>query len=165
MFSDRRQTSTARISITVTDFHEIGNERGCSRADIELTDTGNGKVSQGRINDPIVVSAEVYLEFFVHARQGDRYAYMPVGIGFKGTAATESRKATDNHYKEGDTRDPLGRAAFPLRSIVAKGDTTQLTLLDANPEEAEFEFSLIVQRSDGLLSVVDPTIRNRGVNM
>ncbi|MGH8113752.1 MAG: hypothetical protein ACREPS_01665 [Rhodanobacteraceae bacterium] len=165
MSADCARPATAQISITLTDFHEIGNERGCSRADIELTDTGNGNVSQGRINDPIVVSAEVYLEFFVHARQGDRYAYMPVGIAFRDVAGIDPRGAADSHRIEGNRRDPLGRAAFPLRTIAAKGDTTQLTLLDANPEPGECEFSLIVQRSDGSLSVIDPQIRNQGVNM
>ncbi|HET9819586.1 MAG TPA: hypothetical protein VFP92_10515 [Rhodanobacteraceae bacterium] len=162
MSADCARPATARISVTLTDFHEIGRERGCSRADIELTDTGNGKVSQARVNDPIVVSAEVYLEFFVHARKGDRYAYMPVGIGFREEVAGIERKQVAKN--RGDHRDPLGRAAFPLRTIAAKGDTTQLTLFDANPEPGVFEFSLVIQRSDGLLSVIDPQVRNRGVN-
>ncbi|MEO8747273.1 MAG: hypothetical protein ABI379_06430, partial [Rhodanobacter sp.] len=67
MLIDRENCSTARISITVIDFHEIGDRDSCSHADIELTDTGNGTVSQGRINDPIVVYAEAYLNFDVHA--------------------------------------------------------------------------------------------------
>src|SRR6185437_7452511 len=78
MSTDHAACATARISITVTDFHEI--DRGPSQADIELTDTGHGTVSQGRINDPIVVTAEAYLEFSVSAREGDRYTYSPVGI-------------------------------------------------------------------------------------
>ena len=156
-------SATARISVTVTDFQEIGGKHYCSHADIELTDTGNGKVSQGRINDPIMVHAEAYLDFCVHARDGDKYSYMPIGIGFNEVAGRGAREAADSDCKKGDSRDPLGRAAFPLRTIVAKGDTTQLTLFDANPEAGEFEFSLIIQRSDGLLSVVDPQIRNNPV--
>jgi hypothetical protein len=162
MSTDCAGPATARISVTLTDFHEIGRGRGCSSADIALTDTGNGKVSQGRINDPIEVSAEVYLEFLVHAREGDKYTYMPIGIGFRELPGSERRQAAASRD---DLRDTLGRAAFPLRAVSARGDTAQLSLLDANPEPADFEFSLVIQRSDGLLSVVDPQVRNRGVRM
>lgn len=158
---DREQISTARISVTVAEFDAIGGGRGCSHVEIELTDTGNGKVSQAGINAPIVVSAAVYLEFFVHAREGDRYAYMPVGIGFRNVAGIEHNVAM-TRPKEGNRGDPLGNAAFPVRQVVAKGNTTQLTLHDTNLERAEFDFSLVIQRSDGLLSVVDPQIRNSG---
>lgn len=160
MSTDCAGPATARISVTLTDFHEIGRERGCSHADIALTDTGHGKVSQGRINDIIEVTAEVYLEFLVHGQKGDKYTYMPVGIGFREVPGTKRRQAAASR---GGLRDPLGRAAFPLRTVAARGDTAQLTLFDANPEPGVFEFSLVIQRSDGLLSVVDPKIRNSGV--
>ncbi|MEO7050752.1 MAG: hypothetical protein ABI128_03730 [Rhodanobacter sp.] len=163
MLIDREHRSTARISVTVTHFHELGTKDSCSRAEIELTDTGNGRVSQGRINDLIVVHGQVYLDFDVHARQGDRYTYMPVGISFRETSGVGVREAAARHGENQAHRDPLGHAAFPLRTTVSKGDTTQLTLLDANPEPGEFEFSLIIQRSDGLLSVVDPKIHNNPV--
>jgi len=39
MSTDHAACSTARISVTVTDFLEIG--RGSTGADIELTDTGH----------------------------------------------------------------------------------------------------------------------------
>ncbi len=160
MLIDREHCSTARISITVIHFHEFGGEDSCSHADIELTDTGNGKVSQGRINDPIIVNAEVYLEFDVHARKGHGYAYSPVGISFRQTTGVRAQEAAGNHSEDQGLRDPLGHAAFPFRTTVSKGDTMQLTLFDANPEPGEFEFSLIIQRSDGVLSVVDPQIHN-----
>lgn len=161
MFIDRQHPSTARISINVAEFHEIGKGSGCTRAEIELIDTGNGKVSQAGINAPIVVSAEVYLEFFVHAREGDRYTYIPVGIGFRSEVGV-GRESAMIHSPQSDCRDPLGNAAFPVRQIVASGDTAQLTLRDANPEPGDFEFSMIIQRSDGLLGIVDPKIRNSG---
>ncbi len=163
MLIDRERRPTARISIIVIDFHEIGGRDHCTHADIELTDTGNGKVSQGRINDVIVVYAEVYLEFNVHARQGDAHTYMPVGISFRETTDVRAQEAAGNHSGDRPHRDPLGHAAFPLRTTVSKGDTTQLTLLDANPEPGKFKFSLIIQRSDGLLGVVDPKIHNNPV--
>jgi hypothetical protein len=159
MSIDRAPCSTARVSVTVTDFHEVGKE-GFSRADIELTDTGHGKVSQGRINDPIIVSAEVFLEFSVSARDGGRHLYSPVGISFKEISEIAVGEATKGRC--GD-RDPLGHAAFPMRKVASRGSTTQLTLLDTNPEPAEFKFDLVIQRSDGLLGVIDPTIRNSGV--
>lgn len=162
MLNDRSQPGTARIIVTVTEFHEIGEGRGCSHADIELVDTGNGKVSQGRINDTIVVDGDVYLEFLVQAGQGDHLAYQPVGIGFLDTVSRESAKSSDHDARETGS-DTLGNAAFPVRHVVSRGSTTQLTIYDANPERAEFEFSLLIQRSDGLLSVVDPKIRNSGV--
>lgn len=147
MFIDRAACSTARISITVTDFHEIG--RGPSQADVELTDTGHGTVSQGRINDPIVVTGAAYLEFSVSAREGDRYAYGPVGISFR--------------ELHGNSHDSLGHAAFPARRFVSLGNTMQLSLFDANPESAEFKFDLVVQRSDGTLGVIDPQIHNNPI--
>lgn len=162
MSTERTGCSTARISVTVTEFRAIDDKGGCSRADVELIDTGHGRVSQGRINDPIVVSGEVYLDFFVSARQGDRYTYSPVGISFRevsGSAPGEGVEA-----REGGC-DPLGHAAFPVRTVAARGSTTQLTLLDANPERAEFKFDLAIQRSDGALGLIDPKIRNRGVFM
>ena len=162
MLNERSQPGTARISVTVTEFHALGDGRGCSHADIELIDTGNGKVSQGRINDTIVVDGNVYLEFLVQAGQGDRHAYQPVGMGFLDTACRESAKSASDAARERGG-DALGNAAFPVRRVVARGSTTQLTIYDANPERAEFEFSLLIQRSDGLLSVVDPKIRNSGV--
>ena len=147
MSTDHTTCVTARISVTVTDFHEIG--RGPSQADIELTDTGHGTVSQGRINDAIVVTAEAHLEFSVPTREGDRYTYNPVGISFK-------------ELRGGD-RDLLGHAAFPTRSFVSRGGTLQLSLFDANPEPAEFKFDLVIQRSDGLLGIIDPTVRNNPI--
>jgi hypothetical protein len=158
MSTDHAACSTARISITVTDFHEIG--RGPSQADIELTDTGHGTVSQGRINDPIVVTAEAHLEFSVSARKGDRYTYSPVGISFKELPAGARAKAIG---RRGGARDPLGHAAFPARRFVARGNTLQLSLFDANPEPAEFKFDLVIQRSDGTLGVIDPTVRNNPI--
>ncbi|HJR14034.1 MAG TPA: hypothetical protein VJ833_09080 [Rhodanobacteraceae bacterium] len=158
MSTDQAACSTARISITVSDFHEIG--RGSSRADMELIDTGHGTVSQGRINDPIVVTAEAHLEFSVSAREGDRYTYSPVGISFKETSDAASDAASDQHC---GGRDPLGHAAFPTRRFVSRGSTLQLSLFDANPEPGEFKFDLVIQRSDGALGVLDPGIENRGV--
>ena len=150
MSTDHAACSTARISITVTDFHEIG--RGPSQADIELTDTGHGTVSQGRINGPIVVTAEVHLEFSVSAREGDRHTYSPIGISFN-----------EMSRRRGGGHDPLGHAAFPTRRFVSRGSTLQLSLFDANPEPAEFKFDLVIQRSDGALGVIDPQIQNSGV--
>jgi hypothetical protein len=131
----------------VTDFHEIGH--GPSRADVELIDTAHGTVSQGRINDPIVVTDEVYLEFSIATCGNDRHTYSPVGISFREIHAYE--------------RDPLGHAAFPARRFVSRGGTVQLSLFDANPEPAEFKFDLMIQRSDGSLGVIDPQIRNNPV--
>lgn len=158
MSTDHAVCTTARISITVTDFHEIG--RGSSRADMELIDTGHGRVSQGRINDPIVVTTEAHLEFSVSGREGDRYTYSPVGISFKETSGTASEVASDQGC---GGRDPLGHAAFPARRFVSHGGTLQLSLFDANPEPGKFKFDLMIQRSDGSLGVIDPGIENRGV--
>lgn len=159
MSTDRAACSTARISVTVTEFHEIGGRGGYSRADVELTDTGHGKVSQGRINGPIVVSDEVYLEFSVFGRDGDRDTYSAAGISFKevrGEPNAESLEAGK------DERDPLGHAAFPMRTAVSRGRTMQLTVYDANPVRATFKFDLIIQRSDGALGVIDPPVENKG---
>lgn len=159
MSTDCATCSTARISVTVIDFHEIGEKGGYSSADVELTDTGHGKVSQGRINGTIVVSAEAYLEFSVSAREGDRYTYSPVGISFRevrGAASAEEAKAGHGEH------DPLGHAAFPMRTAVSRGRTTQLTVYDANPERATFKFDLVIQRSDGALGIIDPPVENKG---
>lgn len=158
MSTERSACATASISVTVTDFHESG--RGPSQADVELTDTGHGAVSQGRVNDTIVVTAEAYLEFSVSAREGDRYAYSPVGISFKELPGGARAKVIG---RRGGARDPLGHAAFPARRFVARGGTLQLSLFDANPEPAEFKFDLVIQRSDGTLGVIDPTVRNNPI--
>lgn len=163
MSRDCTQPSSARISVTITEFNPIGGRQSCSRADIELTDTGDGAVSQGRINDPILVNAEVYLNFDVHAGPGDSYTYLPIGIGFRDMTFAETMPAAKSRGGNCDSRDPLGRAAFPTRTLVSRGDTAQLTLFDLNPDRVTFEFNLIVQRSDGLLGVIDPEIRNSGV--
>lgn len=158
MSTDRTHCSTARISVTVTDFHEIGRES--SRADIELTDTGHGTVSQGRINDPIVVTAEVYLEFSVRAKDDDRYSYSPVGVSFREVRGGASAEMGERRL--GD-RDPLGHAAFPTRAFASRGKIMQFSLFDAIPEPGEFKFDLIIQRSDGRLGIIDPTIKNNPV--
>lgn len=163
MNSDCVSPSSAHVSITITEFNPIGSRQSCSHADIELTDTGNGAVSQGRINDPIVVNAEVYLNFVVHAGRGDSHSYVPLGVGFRDTLLAEAEQMARRRSGDCNSRDPLGRAAFPTRTLVSRGDTAQLTLFDANPERAAFDFSLIVQRSDGLLGVIDPKIINSGV--
>ena len=163
MSSDRMQPRSARVSVTITEFNAIGGRQSCSRADIELTDTGDGTVSQASINGPIVVDAEVYLNFVVHAGRGDTYSYLPIGVGFRDTTLAEAAQTVETRGGQCDSRDPLGRAAFPMRTLMSRGDTAQLTLFDANPTRAEFDFTLIVQRSDGLLGVVDPKIINRGV--
>lgn len=161
--ADHVQTHSAHISVTITEFNAIGGGESCSRADIELTDTGDGTVGQGRINGPIEVNAEVYLNFAVHAGRDDGYSYVPIGVGFRDTTLGEATRMARSPGADRGSRDPLGRAAFPMRTLVSRGDTAQLTLFDANPERAEFDFSLIVQRSDGLLGVIDPKIINRGV--
>jgi hypothetical protein len=160
MSIERAGCSTARISVTVTDFHEIREKGGCSRADVELIDTAHGKVSQARINAPIVVSAEVYLDFFVSTQEDEGFTYSLVGVSFKEVADIAPREMINDRCGEGD---PLGHAAFPMRTFVSRGSTTQLTLFDANPEPAEFKFDLVIQRSDGLLGLIDPGIRNSGV--
>lgn len=158
MSTERAACTTASISVIVTDFHEIG--RGPSQADIELTDTGHGTVSQGRVNDPIVVTAEAYLEFSVSAREGDRYTYSPVGVSFKELAGSARAKVAS---RRGGGCDPLGHVAFPARRFVSRGSTLQLSLFDANPEPAEFKFDLVIQRSDGSLGIIDPKIRNNPI--
>lgn len=163
MLIECKNRPTARISITVIDFHALGGEQSCSKAEITLTDTGRGRVSQGRANDAIVVYGEVYLDFDVHARQRDRYSYSPVGMSFKETSGGEAKEAGGHDSRDRPHCDPLGHAAFPVRTTVSKGDTMQLTLLDANPEPGEFDFSVIIQRSDGALGVVDPKIHNNPI--
>lgn len=163
MRTETEQRPTARISIAVTDFQEIGRGDGCSSADVELTDTGNGNVFQSGVNAPIEVRAEVYLEFSVTSRSGDNHGYLPIGIGFKGMPAHPSRKAAIRQGDGCEHGDLLGSAAFPMRTHASKGNAAQLTVLDANPAPAEFKYSLFIQRSDGALSVIDPKIKNTGV--
>lgn len=162
MHTECAMPTTARIAITVTEFHEIGDRKGPTRANVKLITTGNGKVSQGRANDPIDVYGLVYLEFCVETGHGgDRYAYSPVGISFRETPCATAGK--DRRRKAGELRDPLGRAAFPLRTFVSRGDTSELVLLDTNPEPGEFKYDLVIQRSDGVTGIIDPPIRNRGI--
>ena len=155
MSNDREPCSTARIAVAVTAFYEIGRE--VCRADIQLTDTGHGAVSQARINDPIVVHREAYLDFFVFAREGDRYTYSPVGISFK--EVCDGGEVAERHEVG---RDLLGHAAFPVRTFASRDRVMQLSIFDANPEPAEFKFDLVIQRSDGLLGIIDPPVKNKG---
>lgn len=163
MFIDRNAPGTARISVAVTEFREIG--RGPCRADVALTDTGNGSVSQAGVNDTIVVYADVYLDFQVSGAREDRNSYMPIGIAFQACATNRAQPQAENNAAGTGGRDPLGRAAFPLRATVSKRDGAQLTVFDANPEPNEFKFSLVVQRSDGALGIIDPPVKNNGGNM
>lgn len=155
--------STARIAVTITEFREVG--RGFSRADVALTDTGNGKVSQARVNDMIVVHKEVYLDFRISGVGDDRHSYLPIGISFQARHGRPSGNEVENQGACAGNPDLLGRAAFPMRTTVSKRDGAQLTVFDANPEPNEFKFSLVIQRSDGVLGVIDPAIGNRGTNM
>ena len=148
MSTDPVQLSTVQISITVIGFHKIGGTTSFSSANILVVNTGEGAISQSKSNDPIVVNKAVNIGIVLHAEKGDKYSYYPVGIAFK----------------EGKSTDPLGNNAFPTRTIVSGSGGAQLTLSDANPEENSFEFGLIVQRSDGELSVIDPKIENSGRN-
>lgn len=163
MSSEKNACSTARISVNVTEFRELS--RGPCRADVALVDTGNNKVSQGRANDTIIVYEEVYLDFQVSGAADDRYAYMPIGISFQARAGNPPEREVQNHGGCADNPDPLGRAAFPWRATASKRDGAQLSVFDANPERNEFKFSLVIQRSDGALGLIDPPIRNNGVNM
>jgi hypothetical protein len=101
----------------------------------------------------------VYFEFSVHAREGDRHTYSPVGISFKEVAGANAETA----HRDRGGRDPLGHTAFPTRTFVSRGNTLQLSLFDANPEPGEFKFDLIIQRSDGTLGIIDPAIRNNPI--
>ncbi len=148
MSTDPVQLTTAQISITVTVFHKIGGTHNFSNADIVVANTGEGAISQDKSNDPIVVNKAVNIGIAVYASEGDKFSYYPVGIAFQ----------------EGNSDDPLGNSAFPTRTIVSTKSGSQLTLSDANPEENSFEFGVIIQRSDGFLSVIDPQIRNSGTN-
>ncbi len=161
MHTECASTAIARIGVTVTGFHEIGDKKGCTHADVELLDVSMGRVTQAGINATIVVHGMVYLDFFVGAAKGDRYSYSPVGISFRETPRNKSTKG--GRGKAVALRDPLGHAAFPLHTIAVKGDTAQLTVFDANPEPADFKFDLIIQRSDGLTGIIDPGLKNRGI--
>lgn len=163
MFIERNAPSTARISVTVTEFREVG--RGPSRADVALTDTGNGSVSQARVNDTIIVYAAVYLDFHVSGAHDERYSYIPIGISFQARPVNAPEHAAEDRAAHAGNPDPLGRAAFPLRATVSKREGSQLTVFDANPEPNEFKFSVVIQRSDGALGIIDPPVRNNGGNM
>ncbi|MGH8115099.1 MAG: hypothetical protein ACREPS_08630, partial [Rhodanobacteraceae bacterium] len=91
--------------------------------------------------------------------------YMPIGIGFQAGPGRRSGHEVENQGTCAGDPDPLGRVAFPMRTTVSKRDGAQLTVVDANPEPNEFKFSLIIQRSDGTLGIIDPPIKNSGTNM
>ena len=142
---------TAQIAITVKNFYPINGGGGCSKAVYKLVSNGAGNVSHKVVNgqDVFEVKAKVYLEFSVLAPSGRKLTYRPSVICFK-----QSLGKTD----------PLGDKAFPERSIVAQGNAKLLRVKDINPESADFDFSLSIQRSDGAVGVIDPKIRNRGIN-
>lgn len=162
MFNERSSSSTARISVTVAEFVQF--QRGFSRAEVALIDTGNSQVSQARPNDPIIVYGEVFLDFQVVGASHDQYSYMPIGIGFQAKPGA-MENAVANDAACANNPDPLGRAAFPMRAVASKREGAQLTVFDANLEPNDFKFGLIIQRSDGELGIIDPPIRNRGTNM
>jgi hypothetical protein len=83
---------------------------------------------------------------FILANSGG-YQNQPIGISFKQTNVGMA--------------DPTGATNFSVGSI-AHG---ALVIHDDLRNNTDYEYSLIIQRSDGLLSVVDPQVRNRGVNM
>lgn len=148
MSTDPVQLATVQVSVTVTNFHHIGGTHSFSKADVVLSNNGNGAASQAGTNDPIVINQAVNIGIVLNAPTGDKYTYSPVGIAFK----------------EGNSTDPLGNSAFPTRTIVSNKTGAQMVLSDANPTANSFEFGVVVQRSDGLLSVIDPQIKNSGTN-
>lgn len=142
---------TAQISITVKNFHPINGGGGCSKAVYKLVNNGNGNVSHKVVNgeDVFEVKAKVYLEFSVLARSGRKLTYRPDTVWFKQSVGVN---------------DLLGNKAFPERTVLVQGNTVRLRVKDVNPDAADFDFSLSIQRSDGAVGVIDPKIRNRGIN-
>lgn len=159
---DAEGPPTAWITITVLEFHKIGCGEGCTKAKFALT--GNKDVSQEEQEDGSTtfdVKRQFHLEFAVKPEHGDPHTYTPVGIGFAERPIVGAEVADANCGKEFVPSDPLGRAAFPCRTTASTPPPARLCVFDANPARADFEFSLIIQRSDGELGVVDPKIRNR----
>ena len=97
----------------------------------------------------LVVNGPTEIRFIIQGAGGT--AYSPVGISFKEAPGDAS----------GGRLDPLGSTTFPTRTLVAHGNATQLSVYDADSAPAEFEFSLMIQRSDGTLAVIDPQITNK----
>lgn len=109
---------------------------------------GGGMVSMNP-GGGLVVNGPTEIRFIIHGADGT--AYSPVGISFK----KSSRDAS------GGTFDPLGRTAFPMRTFIAHGNTTQLSVFDADSAPAEFEFSLMIESPGGTMAVIDPPIINK----
>lgn len=97
----------------------------------------------------LVVNGPPEIRFIVQSASGTTYS--PVGISFKEAPSDAS----------GGKGDPLGRSAFPMRTFVSQGNTTQLSVFDADPASAEFEFSLMIESSGGTMAVIDPPIINK----
>lgn len=161
MSSNERSYPTAKISIIMGKFERI-SDGGCTHTkEIILTDNANGAVSVDCDDSNIIVVHEkAYLEFSVKAEDLHGHAYTPVGIGFTETAVSGTHQTSVGCEERSHYDDPLGHAAFPTRAISFEQGTTLLTVFDAWPRKAEFEYNVFIQRSDGASGVVDPKIRN-----
>ena len=100
-------------------------------------------------NGGLVVNGPTEIRFIIQGADGT--AYSPVGFRFKEASSDAS----------GGMGDPLGRSAFPMRTFVPQGNTAQLSVFDADPAQAEFEFSLMIESPSGTVAVIDPPIINR----
>ncbi|TAN03419.1 MAG: hypothetical protein EPN36_12730 [Rhodanobacteraceae bacterium] len=93
----------------------------------------------------LTVNGPTEIRFIIQGADGTTYS--PVGISFKEVS--------------GGTSDSIGSTAFPMRTLVARANTTRLSVFDADPTPDEFEFTLTIQRSDGTLAIIDPMIINK----
>lgn len=105
------------------------------------------------VNGGLTVNGPTEIRFIVQGADGTKYN--PVGINFKQVS----------NYAGSGSLDPLGHLAFPTRTFTTHGNATQLSVFDTNVAPADFEYDLVIQRSDGALGLIDPPVKNSGGNM
>jgi hypothetical protein len=151
-----KKPSVAAIRVEVTQFVPDGQTPGCSQGNMVVTNDGAGAIKLNGTEIEAKANTKVLLTFSIVAAGTNPATYKTLGISFKDTACPATGPCGPSY-----SLDPDGLTAFPKKQIVLKGN--QLTVLDGNPEARVFDFNLMIQRSDGLKSVIDPKIRNRGI--
>lgn len=161
----------ADIILTVTDFRNVLNTRARDRGTqhtmrVRTTDPEKVKLVKdaSELKNPDTPTPVVrirgkktLLRFSIKSSKQDGIdnVYYPIGIAFQARNSNGTPGAS--------TCDPLGRVNFEFDGLRLKG--RQLKIVDTFSEQCSccdgsYKFSVFIQRQDGEIGIIDPTIQH-----
>jgi hypothetical protein len=143
--------SNSNVTLQLTSFNNM--QATASPVTIQAPSSGKVTLNPADANG-ILVKGKTHVTFVISPPTGDQNTYRPIGIAYKQTAPAQAN-------------DPLGQVNFP--EVSTRNNT--ITIKDifkyhgkgkdgSDPNAPQWDFSILIQRSDGTYGFIDPGIEN-----